>query len=297
MQPSQASPGSGRSPAAQLRELLARRAAVAVPGCHDALGARLIADAGFEAVYLSGYSVAASHGQPDIGLLTQTQMAAHAAALVETAQLPVVADADTGYGGIANIAATVRAYERAGVAALHLEDQQNPKRCGAMASKKLVGDAEMAERLRAALAARRGDIVIVGRTDAMTIGGIDETIRRCRQMAALGVDAVMAPSLASLEEMRALVDAVDVPVMHTVAETVRPLFTQAELAATGLGLALYPITLIQAIVKLQRTILATLREQGTTAPHLDAMIPLPELTALLGADRDAAFENDIVSRG
>ena len=296
MQPSAASPGAVPSAAARLRALMAQRVAVAVPGCHDALGARLIAEAGFEAVYLSGYSVAASHARPDIGLVTMTQMATHAAALAEAVELPVVADADTGYGGIANIADTVRSYERAGVAALHLEDQQNPKRCGAMASKKLVSDAEMAERLRAALAARRGDILIVGRTDAMTIGGIEETIRRCRRMAALGVDAVMAPSLSSLEEMRALVDAVEVPVLHTVAETVRPLFTQAELATTGLGLALYPITLVQAIVKLQRTILATLREQGTTAPHLDAMIRLPDLTALLGADRHAAFENDVLSR-
>jgi 2-methylisocitrate lyase-like PEP mutase family enzyme len=136
----------------------------------------LIAQAGFEAVYLSGYSVAASHARPDIGLVTATQMVAHAAALVEASGLPVIADADTGYGSLVNIADTVRAYERAGVAALHIEDQQSPKRCGAMAGKKLVGDAEMAQRLRAARAARRGDILIIGRTDAMTI---DACPRRC----------------------------------------------------------------------------------------------------------------------
>jgi methylisocitrate lyase len=284
------------SPATRLRALLERRAAVPVPGCHDALGALLIAEAGFEAVYLSGYSVAAGHALPDIGLVTMSQMAAHAGALAEATDRPVIADADTGYGGIANIAATVRAYERAGVAALHLEDQQNPKRCGAMASKKLIGDADMAERLRAAMAARRGDMLIIGRTDAVTIDGVAEAIRRCRQMAALGVDAVMVPSLSSLADIRAVAAAVSVPLLHTVAETVRPLFAQRELAATGLGSALYPITLIQSIVKIQRTILAALRDQGTTAPFVAGMTPLPELTALLGAERHAAFENEILSR-
>lgn len=286
---------SSPSAATALRGLLARRNAVAAPGCHDALGALLIAQAGFEAVYLSGYSVSASHGLPDIGLITASQMVAHARALVEASELPVVADADTGYGGIANIAETVRAYERAGVAALHLEDQQNPKRCGAMASKKLVGDEEMAQRLRAALAARRGDMLIIGRTDALTIDGLPEAIRRCRQMAALGVDAVMVPSLSSAADIAAVAQAVDVPLLHTVAETVRPLQTRQELAGTGLAMALYPITMIQAIVKLQRDILATLREQGTTAPHVPAMLPLPQLTALLGAERHAEFENRVLA--
>lgn len=281
---------------ATLRALLARRHAVPVPGCHDALGALLTAQAGFEAVYLSGYSVAASHGLPDIGLVTATQMVAHAEALVRASGLPVVADADTGYGGIANIAETARAYERAGVAALHLEDQQNPKRCGAMASKKLVGDEEMAQRLRAALAARR-EMLVIGRTDALTIDGLPEAIRRCRQMAALGVDAVMVPSLSSAADIAAVAQAVDVPLLHTVAETVRPLQTQAELAATGLAMALYPITLIQAMVKLQRDILATLREQGSTAAFVPVMLPLPQLTTLLGAEQHAAFENRVVAGG
>lgn len=284
------------SPAARLRTLLDRRQAVAAPGCHDALGALLVAEAGFEAVSLSGYSVAASLGQPDIGLVTATQMAASAGALAAATPLPVIADADTGYGGIANVAETVRAYERAGVAALHIEDQRNPKRCGAMASKSLVDDAEMGRRLRAAVAARR-EMLVIGRTDALTLHGLDEAIRRCRRMADAGVDAVMVPSLASLRDIEAVVAASPVPVVHTVAETVRPLFTQAELARTGLGLTLYSITLIQAVVQLQRRILATLKADGTTAPFVDAMLPLAELTALLGAGRHAAFEDRIAGAG
>lgn len=282
--------------AARLRQLLARREAVAAPGCHDPLGALLIAEAGFEAVSLSGYSVAASMGRPDIGLVSGTQMAASAAALAEATPLPVIADADTGYGGIANIAETVRAYERAGVAALHLEDQQNPKRCGAMASKSLVSEGEMTQRLRAALSARR-EMLVIGRTDAMSLHGLPEVLRRCRSMADAGVDAVMVPSLSSLADIEAVVKASPVPVVHTVAETVRPLFTQSQLASTGLGLALYSITLIQACVQLQRRILSTLKQDGTTVPFVDAMIPLAQLTTLLGAERHAAFENRILGAG
>lgn len=286
-------PGPIGSAASRLRALLARREAVAAPGCHDALGALLIAEAGFEAMSLSGYSVAASHGQPDIGLVTGTQMAAHAAALAQATTLPVVADADTGYGGIANIAETVRVYERSGVAALHLEDQQNPKRCGAMASKSLVSDAEMAQRLRAALATRR-DMLVIGRTDAVTLLGVPEAIRRCRCMVDAGVDAVMVPSLSSLADIESVVAAVPVPVLHTVAETVRPLFTQQQLASTGLGMALYSISLIQAIVQVQRRILAGLRRDGSTAPFVDDMLPLARLSELLGAGKHAAFEQRIL---
>lgn len=281
------------SPARQLKALLDERRAVAAPGCHDALGALLIAEAGFQAVSVSGYSVAASHGVPDIGLLSATQMTASSAAIAEAVALPVIADADTGYGGISSIAATVRAYERAGIAALHLEDQQNPKRCGAMASKALVSDEEMAQRLRAALAARK-EMLIVGRTDALTIAGVDEAIRRCQRMADTGVDAVMVPSLSSLEDIERVVRACPVPVVHTVAETVRPVFTQAQLAATGLGMVMYPISLIQAVVQVQRTILAELKNSGSTLAHIDAMLPLPKITELLGIGQYEAFESQVL---
>ncbi|MFO1395497.1 MAG: isocitrate lyase/phosphoenolpyruvate mutase family protein [Burkholderiales bacterium] len=289
-------PHSG-TPGARVRALLAERRAVAVPGTHDALGAMLAERAGFPAVYLSGYCVAASHGKPDIGLVTADTMIRHAAEMAAAVRVPVIADADTGYGGAANIAETVRAYERAGVAALHLEDQVAPKKCGAMAGKELVGDDEMAARLRAALRARSSpDFLVIGRTDAMTRHGLAESIRRLRKMAETGVDAVMVPSLASLEDCRAVAEAVPVPVLHTVAETLRPLHTQHELAATGLGMALYPITMVQALTALQVKILATLRDTGSTAAFEADMMGLPAISELLGASRYAAFEAD-VARG
>lgn len=288
---------TGSTPGARLRALMAQRRAVPVPGTHDALGALLIAEAGFDAVYMSGYAVAASYGKPDIGLITADQMVRRAAQLVDAVALPVVVDADAGYGGVANIADVVRGYERAGVAAMHLEDQVAPKRCGAMAGKALVSDDEMAARLRAALRARRSpDFLVIGRTDAMTIGGIDEAVRRLRCMEEVGVDAVMVPSLSSLDECRRVAQAVSIPVIHTVAETLRPLHDQAALAATGLGMALYPITFVQGIVGLQRRMLATLREHGSTAGFVEQMTPLPDITRLLGAERYAALEADVAQR-
>lgn len=286
---------SAATPGARVRELLAGRRAVAVPGTHDALGAMLIEQAGFEAVYMSGYAVAASNGKPDIGLISADDMVRHARRMVEAIGVPVIADADTGYGGVANIRDVVSAYEHAGVAAIHLEDQIAPKRCGAMAGKGLVSDEEMAARLRAALRARSSpDFLIIGRTDAMTLFGLAESIRRLCKMAETGIDAVMVPSLSSLEECRAVAKAVPIPVIHTVAETLRPQFSQSELERTGLGMAMYPITMVQAIVGMQRRILATLRETGSTADFMPEMTRLPEISNLLGLERYVSFEADVV---
>lgn len=283
-----------RHPGAVLRELLARRQAFITPGCHDALGATLIEQAGFEAVYMSGYCVAASYGRPDIGLISGSQMVERAAQIVLATKLPVLVDADTGYGGISNIVEAVRAYERVGAAGLHLEDQVSPKKCGAMAGKALVSDDEMAERLKAALKARGSkDFLVIGRTDAASIYGIDEAIRRLKVMAELGVDAVMAPALSSLEDCKRAADAVKVPVLHTVTETVRPVFSQLQLSQTGLGMAMYPVSLIMAMVGAQRRLLEELKATGNTLGAVPAMQPLPTISKLLGADRYAAFETEI----
>ena len=283
-----------RHPGAVLRDLLARRQAFITPGCHDALGATLIEQAGFEAVYMSGYCVAASYGRPDIGLVSGSQMVERAGQIVLATKLPVLVDADTGYGGVSNIVEAVRAYEHVGAAGLHLEDQVSPKKCGAMAGKALVPDAEMAERLNAALKARgSSDFLIIGRTDAASIFGIDEAVRRLKFMASLGVDAVMAPALSSLEDCKRAADAVGVPVLHTVTETVRPVFSQAQLAQTGLGMAMYPVSLIMAIVGVQRMLLEELKATGNTLGAVPSMQPLPSISEMLGAQRYASFETEI----
>ncbi len=284
------------SPGARIRQLLSGDAILAVPGCHDALGALLIEEAGFPAVYMSGFSVAAGHGKPDIGILTMSDMVRRANEIVEATSLPVVVDADTGYGGVANIAETVRLYEKAGVAGLHLEDQKLPKKCGAMAGKELVADEEMAARIRTALKARRSDdLLIIARTDAVTLFGVEEAARRCRMMEAAGADAVMVPSLSSVEDCRAISDAVKIPVLHTVAEGLRPVLDLSTLQAAGIDMAIYPLSLVQLIVKAQRDLLRELRERGTTKHLMDLMASFAEVNGIVGTPRHAAFEAAINS--
>lgn len=281
-------------PGTIVRDLLHRGDVLPVPGCHDALGALLIEQAGFPAVYMSGFSVAASFGKPDVGILTMTDMVARAAQIAGATRLPVIADADTGYGGIANIAEAVRAFEHAGVAAIHLEDQVMPKRCGALPGKALVPVEEMALRLKAARRARRSqDFLIFGRTDAMTIHGIEECVTRARAMEAAGADAVMVPSLATEEELSAISGAVDVPVIYLTAETIRPIFSLEQLGQQGFAMAIYALSLIQVSAAAQTAVLQELLESGTTAGQLDRMTPFAALNKLVGVEALAGFERDV----
>ena len=281
-------------PGAVVRDLLTRGGTTPVPGCHDAFGAKLIAQAGYPAVYMSGFAVSASHGKPDVGILTMTEMVARAAQIVEATDLPVIADADTGYGGPANIAECVRAFERAGVAAIHLEDQVQPKRCGAMPGKALVPPEEMALRLKAARKARRSDdFLIIGRTDAMTLHGLDECVCRVKAMEAAGADAVMVPSLSTPAELAAITGAVSVPVIYLTAETIRPVFSLGQLQELGYAMAIYALSLIQISAAAQSALLRELLETGTTAHALPDMTPFAALNGLLDVDGLVAFERSL----
>lgn len=278
-------------PGTLIRQLFARAGAVPVPGCYDALGALLIEQAGFEAAYMTGFSLSASYGKPDIGLLTMTDMVQQAARIAEAVSIPVIVDADTGYGGAANIAETVRAFEKSGIAGLHLEDQIMPKKCGAMAGKKLVPIEEMALRLKAARSARRSsEFVIIGRTDAMTIYGMDEVIARTKAMERAGADAVMVPSLSTPAELEAVAASVNIPVIYVAAETVRPSYTRAQIAAAGFAMALYPLSLIQTTFKAQQTMLRSMFDAGDTARLVDHMAPFADVGRLVGVERAAAFD-------
>jgi 2-methylisocitrate lyase-like PEP mutase family enzyme len=279
-------------PGSLIRQLLARGGAVPIPGCYDALGALLIEQAGFAAAYMTGFSVSASHGKPDIGLLTMNDMLQQAQRIAEVVSLPLIVDADTGYGGAANIAETVRVFDRAGIAGLHLEDQIMPKKCGAMAGKKLVPIDEMALRLKAARSGRiNREFVIIGRTDAMTIYGLEEVLLRCRAMEQAGADAIMVPSLSTPEQLAAVTASVGIPVLYVAAETVRPSYTRTQLDEAGFAAALYPLTLIQTTVKAQQTMLRSMHAAGDTTHLLDGMLPFAEVGRLVGVERAAAFES------
>lgn len=281
-------------PGTRLRALLAQGGAAPIPGCYDPLGAILIEQAGFAAAYMTGFSLASSLGKPDLGILTMTDMVQQAARIADAVSIPVLVDADTGYGGAASIAETVRLFERAGIAGLHLEDQAMPKKCGALAGKKLVTSEEMALRLKAARRARASDaFVIVGRTDAMTIHGLDEVIVRCKAMEAAGADAVMVPSLSTPAELTAVARSVSVPVLYVAAETVRPSYSQQALAEAGFDAALYPLTLIQTTARAQQRMLNALHAHGSSEHLVDDMMPFAEVGRLVGTDRAAQFDADL----
>src|SRR5690349_22261871 len=191
------------APRARLRDLLSGPAPLVAPGAYDALSARLIEQAGFPAVYMTGFGTTASLlGRPDVGLLSGSEMADNARRIVAAVDVPVIADADTGYGNAINVVRTVQLYEQAGVAGIQLEDQVMPKKCGHMSGKLLIGADEMAGKLRAAVEARRDpDLLIIARTDAVAVTGVDDAIARARTFADAGADLLFVEAPTSEEDI------------------------------------------------------------------------------------------------
>src|SRR6516164_7074914 len=208
---------------ARLRELLAGPDLLVIPGAYDALSARLIAQAGFAAVYMTGFGTSASVlGQPDVGLLTMSEMVSRAAALASACgDLPLIADADTGYGNPINVQRTIHEYERAGVAGLHLEDQVLPKKCGHMEGKQVIPMDEMVQKIRAAVDARQDhDFVIIARTDANAVYGLEDALLRGKAYHEAGADVIFIEAPRSIAELRAIKQAFhDVPLLYNWAES------------------------------------------------------------------------------
>jgi 2-methylisocitrate lyase-like PEP mutase family enzyme len=234
------------SAARDLRRLLAAPGMLRAPGVFDGFSAHVARRAGFDAVYLTGAGAAASgFGLPDVGLVTQTEMAERARHIVEAAAVPVIADADTGYGAPINVVRTVREYERAGVAAIQLEDQSFPKRCGHLPGKEIVDADDYVRSLHAALDARRTETVVIARTDARGPAGLEEAIRRARRYAAEGADLIFVEAPQSSEEIQQITDEVDAPLLVNVAPGgLTPDIPDDELEALGFALAIYPAALM-----------------------------------------------------
>jgi len=253
-------------PASQLKEQLASGRIVVAPGAYDALSARLVERAGFPAVYMTGFGATAARlGQPDIGLLSQTEMTTHARDMVRAVNIPVIADADTGYGGPSNIDRTVREYVQAGVAAIHLEDQVQPKRCGQMAGIRLIDARENERRLRCALAARGSDaLLVIGRTDALPAAGIDEAVARARRYQDAGVDLVFVDGIKTVAEVEAVARRVTGPkVVSIVDGTDAAALTAADLQGMGFALAFYAVTALFSAARAVEQALAALHAHGT----------------------------------
>ena len=274
------------TPGARFRALLGAEPIVVAPGAYDALTARLVERAGFPAVYLSGAGVSYTHlGQPDLGLVTLDEMVARASAITNAVGIPVIADGDTGFGNALNVQRTMRAYEAAGLAGIQLEDQTMPKRCGHLEGKEVIGSAEMAGKIRAAVDARRDDdFVVIARTDAIATHGLAEALDRLRRYADAGADVLFADGPTTLEELRAIPPAVPRPAMANMVEGGRtPALAASELAKLGFRLVIFPNSLVRLFARQGALLLDALRASGSTEGARDRMLSFDDLNALLGA--------------
>ncbi len=271
-------------PVARLRELLERPGLLPMPCCFDALSARLVELAGFELTFMSGFGVSAARiAAPDTGLISYGEMLDQGRNLCAAVKLPVIGDADTGYGNAVNAKRTLRGYLQAGFAGMMVEDQVAPKRCGHTEGKQVVPREEALMRLKAVVDARNesSDLVIVARTDARHTHGFEEALVRARAFAELGADVVFVEALESRDEMHALREAVDRPLLVNLLEGGKtPILPHAELDALGFKLAAYPLTLLNASIVAMQGALASLVKSEAPA----GLMPFAELRALLGFD-------------
>ena len=279
----------------RLRELLVQRDLLVAPGAYDALSARLIAQAGFPAVYMTGFGTAASVlGQPDVGLLTMSEMVSRAAALAAVVgNRPLIADADTGYGNPINVRRTVREYERAGAAAIHIEDQVWPKKCGHMEGKQVIPVDELVQKIRAAGDARQDpDFVIIARTDANAVYGLEDALSRGRAYREAGADVIFIEAPRSIEELRAIAQAFpDVPLLYNWAESGKtPLLPLEEIHALGFKLVIFPVSMLFAATQALLDLLEALKQGQTSLAFAERMVTFSQFTDQIGLPEIQALE-------
>jgi carboxyvinyl-carboxyphosphonate phosphorylmutase len=261
----------------RLRQMLKAPGVIVAPGAYDGISARLIEAAGFPAVYMTGAGTAASHlGQPDLGLTTLTEMATHAAHIAGCVSRPVIADADTGYGNVLNVVRTVREYERAGVAALHLEDQVAPKKCGHIAGKQVIPMKEFAEKIRAACEHRTdADFVVIARTDARAVRGLDDAIERANAYRRAGADVIFVEAPQSLAELQRVAREVDAPLLANMVPGGRtPAVGASELEQLGFKIAIYPAVCMAAAITAIERALDRLKGTGLDVPDGPTLSPM-----------------------
>jgi 2,3-dimethylmalate lyase len=287
---------SGSSAKATLRELLAGDELVLAPGCYDALGARLVEEAGFTAAYMTGFGTAASLlGRPDVGLLTMSEMVDNARRIAAAVAIPVIADADTGYGNPINVIRTVHEYEAAGAAAIHIEDQAMPKKCGHMTGKHMIGAGEMAAKVRAAVAARGSDdFLIIARTDARAVEGLPAALERARRYRDAGADVLFVEAPESIAEIEQVASALSgVPLLFNYAEGGRtPPVTHAALRELGFKIVIFPIGILLAATAAIRALLAQIREQGTPIEALPHLLPFDDFLQFIGLREIRELEHE-----
>jgi 2-methylisocitrate lyase-like PEP mutase family enzyme len=285
-------------PTAALRRLLSEDTIIVAPGVYDGLSARLAARAGFRAVYATGGGIARSLGYPDLGLLGMSEVVERLIPIVESAAAPVIADADTGYGNALCVHRTVRAFERIGVAALHLEDQTFPKRCGHLDDKAVVPPAEMVQKIRAARdAAADGDLVLIARTDALAVEGLDAAIDRAHAYAAAGADVVFVEAPESLAQIEAIASRLPYPkLINMFLGGKTPLVPLARLGELGYRIVIIPSDLQRAAIRAMEEVLEVIGRDGHSAALADRMVTFKEREEIVGTrsylERDRRYATD-----
>lgn len=270
------------SPGRKLRDAIAA-GPVLIPGVFNALVGRLAEEAGFSAVYLSGAALSASMALPDVGLVTLTEFVNAAKTITDATKLPLICDADTGFGEALNVERTVQQFERAGVAGIHLEDQEMPKRCGHLSGKSIVDAQDMAAKIRAAAAARRDpDFFLIARTDARGVNGFADAVARAHKYREAGADAIFPEAMESPEEFARFAKEVPGPLLANMTEFGKsPLLTAQQLADLGYRLILFPVTTLRVALKAAEAVLAEIRKSGTQSAAIPNMLTRTRLYELL----------------
>lgn len=274
----------------QLHSLLGQGGLITAPGVYDGLSARIAEAAGFDALYISGGAISRSMGYPDLGLVTQTEMLKRLEEIRAVTRLPLIMDADTGYGNAINVLRTVRAYERAGAAAIHIEDQVEPKRCGHYEGKEIIEAHEMCQKIRAAGAAR-DQLLIIARTDARAVSGLEAAIERGQAYARAGADLIFVEAPQSLQEIERIAQAVRAPLLINMfwgGKT--PLVPPARLAALGYRIMIVPSDLQRAAIRAMQRAAAAIRQDGNTAALADEMVSFAEREQVIGAPEVEALQ-------
>lgn len=278
---------------AAFAERIRARTFTLVPGVYDMVSARIADDAGFDALYMTGYGIAAAHlGLPDAGLSSFADMVDRARTIASGTSAPLIADADTGFGGLLNVRHTVQGYESAGVAAIQLEDQEFPKKCGHAEGRRVVPTAEMIRKVEVAVDTRTDDdFLVIARTDARTSLGVDEAIERGRAYAAAGADVIFVESPESIDEFGRISAGIDAPLVANMVEGgFSPLLSSEQLAQLGFTIGLFPVSGLAAAAAALTRVYRTLHDDGASPGIGAELVAIPELHRLMGFDEVRAFE-------
>lgn len=280
-----------------LRQILKDNDIVVAPGAYDPLSAKLIESAGFPVVYIGGYASSAAYlGEPDLGLMSFAEVVDNIRRTCRTVKVPVIADADNGYGNAINVVRTVRAFEEIGTAGLHIEDQVSPKKCGHIAGKQVVPTEEMVQKIRAAIHARNdSDFLIIARTDARAVTGFDDAVKRCHAYAAAGADMLFVDAPQSIKEIEIIGKAFRVPILFNAAITGKgPTISVSKARDLGFKLMIYPIELLMACCKLIKEMLDQMRERDGFEFMIDRMVKFNKFNEFIGMKRYQKLETKFI---